>query len=175
MARLKDPVSSAQATTALQTVADRLATGFPQTEKDATLLATGHDLFGRWQCIKCHVVAGKLPNQEPSAQGTKVCPSQDGATNWYSPAYSPQTGLYYVQTNDKCGIFTRTPMEWEAGKSFMGGTARPATGETLAQDSTRVLTPPPRATASRRRPGASSSRRATSPLPKRGLASARRA
>jgi putative ABC transport system permease protein len=40
LARLKDTVSPLQATTALQTVADRLATEFPQTEKDATLLAT---------------------------------------------------------------------------------------------------------------------------------------
>ena len=40
LARLKDTVSPAQATTALQTVADRLATEFPETEKDATLLAT---------------------------------------------------------------------------------------------------------------------------------------
>jgi len=40
LARLKDTVSPRQATTALQTVADRLATEFPQTEKDATLLAT---------------------------------------------------------------------------------------------------------------------------------------
>ena len=40
LARLKDTVSAGQATTALQTVADRLATEFPQTEKDATLLAT---------------------------------------------------------------------------------------------------------------------------------------
>ncbi len=40
LARLKDTVSPGQATTALQTVADRLATEFPQTEKDATLLAT---------------------------------------------------------------------------------------------------------------------------------------
>jgi putative ABC transport system permease protein len=40
LARLKDTVSPGQATTALQTVADRLAAEFPQTEKDATLLAT---------------------------------------------------------------------------------------------------------------------------------------
>jgi putative ABC transport system permease protein len=40
LARLKDTVSPGQATIALQTVADRLATEFPQTEKDATLLAT---------------------------------------------------------------------------------------------------------------------------------------
>jgi putative ABC transport system permease protein len=39
VARLKDTLSASQATTALQTVADRLATEFPQTEKDATLLA----------------------------------------------------------------------------------------------------------------------------------------
>ena len=40
MARLKDTESPSQATVALQTVADRLATEFPDTEKDATLLAT---------------------------------------------------------------------------------------------------------------------------------------
>jgi putative ABC transport system permease protein len=40
LARLKDAVSPGQATTALQTMADRLATEFPETEKDATLLAT---------------------------------------------------------------------------------------------------------------------------------------
>ncbi len=40
VARLKDSVSPGQATIALQTVADRLATEFPDTEKDATLLAT---------------------------------------------------------------------------------------------------------------------------------------
>jgi putative ABC transport system permease protein len=40
VARLKDTVSPTQATMALQTVADRLATEFPGTEKDATLLAT---------------------------------------------------------------------------------------------------------------------------------------
>src|SRR6185436_11993161 len=33
----------------------------------------------------------KNPNQEPTPQGTKVCPSQDGATNWFSPSYNPTT------------------------------------------------------------------------------------
>ena len=31
----------------------------------------------------------RLPNQEPTAEGTRVCPSQDGATNWFSPSYNP--------------------------------------------------------------------------------------
>ena len=59
---------------------------------------------------------------EPTREGRRVCPSLEGASNWYSAAFSPRTGLYYVQTNDKCGIFTRVDQTWESGKSFMGGT-----------------------------------------------------
>ena len=33
----------------------------------------------------------KLPNQEPSPTGTRVCPSQDGATNWFSTAFNSST------------------------------------------------------------------------------------
>jgi len=61
------------------------------------------------------------PNMEPTLEGKRICPSLDGAANWYSTSFNPITGLYYVQTNDKCGIFTRTNMDWEAGKGFMGG------------------------------------------------------
>ena len=70
-----------------------------------------------------------VPDMEPSLDGKRVCPSLDGASNWYSTSFNPITGLYYVQTNDKCGIFTRTPMEWEAGKGFMGGSFRQAPDE----------------------------------------------
>jgi mono/diheme cytochrome c family protein len=38
----------------------------PKPTLDPALVAAGRDLFGRWQCVKCHVVAGKLPNQEPA-------------------------------------------------------------------------------------------------------------
>jgi len=63
-----------------------------------------------------------VPNMEPTPEGRRVCPSLEGASNWYSAAFSPRTGLFYVQTNDKCGIFTRVEQPWESGKSFMGGT-----------------------------------------------------
>jgi alcohol dehydrogenase (cytochrome c) len=63
-----------------------------------------------------------VPNMEPTPEGRRVCPSLEGASNWYSAAFSPRTGLFYVQTNDKCGIFTRADQTWEAGKGFMGGT-----------------------------------------------------
>jgi alcohol dehydrogenase (cytochrome c) len=63
-----------------------------------------------------------VPNMEPTREGRRVCPSLEGASNWYSASFSPRTGLFYVQTNDKCGIFTRVDQTWEAGKGFMGGT-----------------------------------------------------
>jgi alcohol dehydrogenase (cytochrome c) len=69
----------------------------------------------------------KTPNQEPSPAGTRVCPSQDGATNWFSPSYNPATGLYYVQTFEKCSIYTKTePGTWTPGKTYLGGTQKTA-------------------------------------------------
>jgi alcohol dehydrogenase (cytochrome c) len=69
----------------------------------------------------------RLPNQDPSPTGTKVCPSQDGATNWFSPSFNPATGLYYIQTFEKCSIYTtRDVGEWESNKPYLGGSQRTA-------------------------------------------------
>jgi alcohol dehydrogenase (cytochrome c) len=65
------------------------------------------------------------PGQEPTPEGTKVCPWLNGATNWYSASWNPLTSLYYVQTNDKCGIFTRTDMPFQLGHGYMGGSNSP--------------------------------------------------
>jgi len=59
--------------------------------------------------------------QAATVDGTLVCPWLIGASNWYSSSYSPLTGLYYVQTNDKCGIYTRKDAPFEKGRSYMGG------------------------------------------------------
>ena len=67
-----------------------------------------------------------IPNMEPTREGKRVCPSLEGASNWYSASYSPRTGFYYAQTNDRCGIFTRVDQPFEVGKGFMGGTFGPA-------------------------------------------------
>ncbi len=62
--------------------------------------------------------------------GVKVCPSQDGATNWYSSAFSPKTGLFYFQTLEKCDVYTDDgPVAWEAGKGYLGGSQQTAPGE----------------------------------------------
>ena len=95
-----------------------------------------------------HAAAGEAVRQEPdvgqrhrrrrppdqaartrsrSPAGTKVCPSQDGATNWFSPSFNPATGLYYVQTFEKCSIYTKSDQgQWESGKTYLGGSQRTA-------------------------------------------------
>lgn len=70
------------------------------------------------------------PDQEPSAAGTRICPSLRGATNWFSAAFAPETGLYYVQTLEKCDIFRKEPEPWRAGGGYMGGTSQTAPDDT---------------------------------------------
>jgi len=71
----------------------------------------------------------KAPNQKPSPEGTLVCPSQSGATNFYSPSYIPATGLFYFHTFERCSIYsTREQGDWQAGRSYLGGSQRGAGG-----------------------------------------------
>jgi alcohol dehydrogenase (cytochrome c) len=64
----------------------------------------------------------KLPGLDPTKEGTKVCPSQDGATNWFSPSFMPSTGMYYFQTFEKCSIYQKADdSTWEPGKTYLGG------------------------------------------------------
>ena len=71
----------------------------------------------------------KLPE---NAEGqTYVCPGFQGGTNWFSTAFNPNTGLYYFQALERCNLFSKKHGEWQAGREYMGGTARPAPGETF--------------------------------------------
>jgi PQQ-dependent dehydrogenase (methanol/ethanol family) len=65
-----------------------------------------------------------VPGQEPTMQGTRVCPSVAGATNWPSMSFSPETGLFYLMAEESCEIFTKSAQWWEQGKSFYGGGTR---------------------------------------------------
>jgi alcohol dehydrogenase (cytochrome c) len=92
----------------------------------------GKFLFGRPYASKVTWATGLTPEgrpivapgKEPTREGTVVCPWLNGATNWYSASWNPLTSLYYVQTNDKCGIFTRTDMPFQLGHGYMGGSNR---------------------------------------------------
>ena len=48
------------------------------------------------------------PEKEPHDDGTLVQPGSDGATNWMSPSYSPETGLFYVVARRIYSMFYRT-------------------------------------------------------------------
>ncbi|HEY9127775.1 MAG TPA: PQQ-binding-like beta-propeller repeat protein [Acidobacteriaceae bacterium] len=61
------------------------------------------------------------PQMEPTHEGRLVCPWLNGASNWYSSSWNPETKLYYVQTNDKCGVYTRTDMPFQLGHGYMAG------------------------------------------------------
>ena len=62
---------------------------------------------------------------------TYVCPGFQGGTNWFSTSFNPGTGLYYFQALERCNLFSKRTMEWQAGKGYMGGAACPAPGETF--------------------------------------------
>lgn len=70
-----------------------------------------------------------LPETEPTLTGTKACPAVEGAANWMSSSYSPATGLFYVQSLERCNIYFKSSAWWEPGKSFYGGGTRRVTGE----------------------------------------------
>jgi alcohol dehydrogenase (cytochrome c) len=82
--------------------------------------ASGIDSSGRPQL---------LPGAEPSPEGTRACPSVEGATNWFSTAYHPGTGLFYLMALEKCNIYTKSDAVWHAGESYYGGETRRVPGE----------------------------------------------
>jgi alcohol dehydrogenase (cytochrome c) len=64
----------------------------------------------------------KAPNMEPSPEGTKVYPGVQGGTNWYSPSYSPRTGLFYIPAwVDYYSNFVKLPVKYEPGRLYLGG------------------------------------------------------
>ncbi|HQR35215.1 MAG TPA: PQQ-dependent dehydrogenase, methanol/ethanol family [Blastocatellia bacterium] len=71
----------------------------------------------------------KLPNIEPSTTGALVYPGLGGATNWYSPSYSPQTKLFYVLARENHPqYFFKADATYHAGDLFEGGGGRDLPG-----------------------------------------------
>lgn len=65
------------------------------------------------------------PNQTPTPEGNLICPSVEGAANFFSTSYNPATGLFYVNTLEKCAIYSKRALtEWQAGRGYSGGGGR---------------------------------------------------
>lgn len=59
-----------------------------------------------------------IPGTDPTPSGKIVCPSKKGATNWFSPSYNPQTGLFYVVTMEQCEVYTVSARPHEKGECY---------------------------------------------------------
>jgi alcohol dehydrogenase (cytochrome c) len=74
------------------------------------------------------ILTGKIP----SAEGTEVCPSFVGATNWYSPSYDPDHNRLYFLALEDCGTFFLKPEEFGEGRTYYAtGVRRSRTVKTL--------------------------------------------
>ena len=71
----------------------------------------------------------RLPNTFPSKEGTTVWPNVGGATNWWSPSFSPLTRLVYVAVREQGGIYFIGDAEYIPGQQYNGGGFRSIPGE----------------------------------------------
>ena len=65
----------------------------------------------------------KAPGTEPNPQGVLIYPGNQGGTNWYNPAFSPATGLFYIPTwENSSSTYVKglEPPEFHEGQSFTG-------------------------------------------------------
>ena len=81
------------------------------------------------------------PNSSPTLEGTLIRPEGGGATNWWSPSYSPSTGLFYVPVReDSAAIYFKGPVERIPGQMFTGSGAQELPVET-GRGAVRALDP----------------------------------
>ncbi|HLG57418.1 MAG TPA: PQQ-dependent dehydrogenase, methanol/ethanol family [Vicinamibacterales bacterium] len=86
---------------------------------------------------------GRPQNAVPlTEEGVLVYPGVQGGTNWYSPAFSPRTGLFYLPMwGNTFSTFSERPVEYKEGQRYTGA---------LPAMPIRLLTPGP--AINRRRP-----------------------
>ena len=77
-----------------------------------------------------------IPTPQPAGQPT--WPGVQGGTNWYSPSYSPRTGLFYLSAWDGyASVFKPETSQYVPGRNFLGGGAIPF-AETTGAPGVRV-------------------------------------
>lgn len=60
------------------------------------------------------------PAAEPTEAGITMYPGTLGATNWYSPSFSPLTNLFYLSVWENKGVFQKGDADYEPGNRFIG-------------------------------------------------------
>jgi acido-empty-quinoprotein group A len=72
------------------------------------------------------------PKKDPTPDGSLVSPGSNGATNWMSPTYDPETGLFYVSARRQYSIFYLTVGDDEKAEGW-GGRDRNLSADSLIQ------------------------------------------
>lgn len=70
-----------------------------------------------------------LPNTEPTAEGTLLFPSLQGATNWFSPSYSPKDQMLFVSVREMGSYYFKSDVDFEPGEPFLGGGEQALSGD----------------------------------------------
>ncbi len=63
----------------------------------------------------------RVPGKLPTKEGNFVSPDVLGGVNWYPPAYSPLTRLFYITSFDGGGEYFMSEPEYIPGQQFVGG------------------------------------------------------
>ncbi len=66
---------------------------------------------------------------KPSAQGARICPGFEGATNWYSPSFNPASHLFYFMTYEECDTYYLKPQKYSPGSTYYSTGTRHIRGE----------------------------------------------
>ena len=83
----------------------------------------------------------RVPGMAPTYEGIMVSPPIVGATNWYSPGYSKDTGLFYVTSFDGEQEFFKRDEDYEEGERFTGGGGRYTQPMDAFHSSIRAINP----------------------------------
>jgi alcohol dehydrogenase (cytochrome c) len=62
----------------------------------------------------------RMPNIDPTPEGTYLYPGVQGATNWYSPSYSPKTKLFYLATWENRSVYRKGEQKYSPGNRYIG-------------------------------------------------------
>ena len=83
----------------------------------------------------------RVPGTSPTEEGVVVAPSIGGATNWWSPAYSPRTELFYVNAYDGEQKYFKRDEDYVEGERFTGGGGENVLPQDAYQSAIRAIDP----------------------------------
>jgi len=70
-----------------------------------------------------------IVDTDPTTTGRVTCPGVKGASNWFSPSYNPETGLFYVMTIEQCDMYMTSARPYNKSECYDGTGAEPVPAE----------------------------------------------